>query len=678
MGGGSSRFEDTDWSTATGKLVSSEDTIDGAEPTQEYRTYTLHKRSVNQREYDVTDEDSNLLYSTRVIEGTLAWFDVLGPGMDDFKLRVQVDLSRRYWDIYRFGIPTYAGQFADMTATLRLREARGELQPCLYKKACITVSWSRYHAIVNPYGLPPEDDEDDSTELSSPDWLAPAASPQRSTSGPSLSAVDEEEKQPGLMEKMEDGAIQGTPEELEGKLTKRDASKSEPLEPPEADSTGMAATTTNDTNEDVELTDTKPAAKLAHGSNTEGKPSDPSGEASRPDTTSIDSSTSVSPTKGVEESKEEPISDDDKQSCLEIPNSKGDAIAAFNANSEFPDRSLLDDDLNDSAISEGISEIGFHARQNEEDDNVLSGFKVMDENGNLVEANSPDMKSSHIKKLKKWVKATSTKNFPPANPLEGYLLLDKPTLKCEEINSFMGQHQTMLIGKEEARELEKEELAQAAEMHIDAHNPNANFKEAESDPLLEGTASNEDQLATTRAFPRFRKLAKWINGSSSSSGSNSAHPVGSAKTESSAEFQSSTTDARPTESLPVGKAVYESSAVPVPREPEAAVEETKDDISDEGSTNQGGLTSSTVRNSSNSLASSNGESYPPILTASSSSELRKRELEPLVGFWNWDNTVRVHKMKLHVAEGSDLALHVVLAIVTNQLRLERNVVVSTV
>ena len=49
-----------------------------------------------------------------------------------------------------------------------------------------------------------------------------------------------------------------------------------------------------------------------------------------------------------------------------------------------------------------------------------------------------------------------------------------------------------------------------------------------------------------------------------------------------------------------------------------------------------------------------------------------------MGFWNWDNTMRVHKMKMHVAEGSDLALHVVLAIVTNQLRMERNVVVSTV
>eukprot|EP00548_Thalassiothrix_antarctica_P011157 CAMPEP_0194159238 /NCGR_PEP_ID=MMETSP0152-20130528/77720_1 /TAXON_ID=1049557 /ORGANISM="Thalassiothrix antarctica, Strain L6-D1" /LENGTH=96 /DNA_ID=CAMNT_0038868779 /DNA_START=671 /DNA_END=957 /DNA_ORIENTATION=+ len=52
-------------------------------------------------------------------------------------------------------------------------------------------------------------------------------------------------------------------------------------------------------------------------------------------------------------------------------------------------------------------------------------------------------------------------------------------------------------------------------------------------------------------------------------------------------------------------------------------------------------------------------------------------LEPLVGFWNWDNTMRVHKMKMHLAKETDLALHVIMAIVTNQLRQERNVVVST-
>jgi len=52
--------------------------------------------------------------------------------------------------------------------------------------------------------------------------------------------------------------------------------------------------------------------------------------------------------------------------------------------------------------------------------------------------------------------------------------------------------------------------------------------------------------------------------------------------------------------------------------------------------------------------------------------------QPLVGFWHWDNTLRTHRMKLHVAKGADLALHVVLAIIVNQVRYERNAIAMTV
>lgn len=42
--------------------------------------------------------------------------------------------------------------------------------------------------------------------------------------------------------------------------------------------------------------------------------------------------------------------------------------------------------------------------------------------------------------------------------------------------------------------------------------------------------------------------------------------------------------------------------------------------------------------------------------------------EPLIGYWSWKNSLTVHKMELHLVDGSDLALHVVLAIVMNQIR----------
>jgi hypothetical protein len=43
-----------------------------------------------------------------------------------------------------------------------------------------------------------------------------------------------------------------------------------------------------------------------------------------------------------------------------------------------------------------------------------------------------------------------------------------------------------------------------------------------------------------------------------------------------------------------------------------------------------------------------------------------------LGYWLWENSIRTHKMKMHVAKGSDLALHVALAIIVNQVRYERN------
>jgi hypothetical protein len=52
--------------------------------------------------------------------------------------------------------------------------------------------------------------------------------------------------------------------------------------------------------------------------------------------------------------------------------------------------------------------------------------------------------------------------------------------------------------------------------------------------------------------------------------------------------------------------------------------------------------------------------------------------QPLVGYWVWENTLRTHKMKMHLAKGSDLALHVVLAVLVNQLRYERNAIAIAV
>jgi hypothetical protein len=45
---------------------------------------------------------------------------------------------------------------------------------------------------------------------------------------------------------------------------------------------------------------------------------------------------------------------------------------------------------------------------------------------------------------------------------------------------------------------------------------------------------------------------------------------------------------------------------------------------------------------------------------------------PLVGYWAWQPSLRSHHLKMHLAKDSDLALHVVLAVIMNQVRSERN------
>lgn len=556
MGGGTSRFEETDWETATGKLTSEDETIDGSPPTAKYGVYYVTKQGLNQRDFDVTDEYSNLIYSTKCVEGTLAWFDVMGPDLNQHLLRVQVDLSRRYWVIYRFGKPSYQGQFADMTATTALRQARGETQPCLYKKSCITVTWGRYHAIVNSYGPPPDEElEEDDMESTSEEplsWSIPDSS--------KLEAGVEETK-----EEIEDvNLIVGTAEERK-------------------------------INADlIEL--------------------------------------------GVEEAKDE----------------VADMVDMLNG---MP--SLLDqeDDPSSLSVTDPFETYNYETDRQTQEQGVDGEVLTFD--SDAVASMEGKKKKSKLKNLKKWVADASGVNDPPPDPLEGYLQLDKPVIKCEEINSFMGQHQTMLVGDKEAKQLEKEELDAAAEAGADAHNPNANFKHgipeiAEPDGAQERSSSVEMETSEPKddaqSFPRMRKLASWM------------------KTQSQKVSESGQQWATGTPSCD-GSSIRNSGHLL--EAPEKEVRETSAE-------NRERTVSDMSNVSKNSSPATGLSSHHGSTVSLSSNKSANQNLEPLVSFWNWDNTMRIHKMKMHIAEGSDLALHIVLAIVTNQLRCERNAVVSTV
>jgi len=159
MGGTTSLFEQNNWERASGRISNASETIDGADPTDSYNTYYLTKRALNQREFDVTDSDHNLLYTTRAVPNTLSCFDVLGPRIDDYVLRVSVlDIAKRHWIVLRFNERCFEGQTRDEDES---KKAQDDLQSFemdkpieLFKKCCIMVSWSRYVSVAAFYGEP--------------------------------------------------------------------------------------------------------------------------------------------------------------------------------------------------------------------------------------------------------------------------------------------------------------------------------------------------------------------------------------------------------------------------------------------------------------------------------------------------------------------------------------------
>eukprot|EP00526_Cylindrotheca_closterium_P005769 CAMPEP_0113617284 /NCGR_PEP_ID=MMETSP0017_2-20120614/8695_1 /TAXON_ID=2856 /ORGANISM="Cylindrotheca closterium" /LENGTH=559 /DNA_ID=CAMNT_0000526663 /DNA_START=147 /DNA_END=1827 /DNA_ORIENTATION=- /assembly_acc=CAM_ASM_000147 len=210
MGGASSRLDQTQWWNADGELMNIESEeklptiLPGAEPTSTLEIFDIVKcKSLTAtRDFEVKDSNKNVIYATKAVPGTMAWFDVIKPGpsvtpelaegdedaetsevkegdgedneetpattvagnetsKEELLLRVQVDWNRRSWTIYTL-TPVFPGQ---LPATLPIRKGLDE--GCeLYKSCCITLSWSKSFAVVVRYGPPKvqdflEDDEED-------------------------------------------------------------------------------------------------------------------------------------------------------------------------------------------------------------------------------------------------------------------------------------------------------------------------------------------------------------------------------------------------------------------------------------------------------------------------------------------------------------------------------------
>lgn len=145
MGGAASRFDETDWDAVDGGLREASETVDGAIPTSQHTILTLKKKTlVNQRDYDISDDQDILLFTSKGVQGTVKWFDLCGKGGEKI-LRVQTDALREKWDVFSYASPKFAGQQPDVEAT----EQAGEP---LYRNARVIIATDKHHGAVHLYG----------------------------------------------------------------------------------------------------------------------------------------------------------------------------------------------------------------------------------------------------------------------------------------------------------------------------------------------------------------------------------------------------------------------------------------------------------------------------------------------------------------------------------------------
>lgn len=622
MGGAKSKFEQTDWIRASGKLGQAEDTIDGSAPTSAYGVYYITKNKLSsQRDFTITDLNSNLLYITRPVPGTLSWFDVFGNGIDDCRLRVQVDLSRRFWVIYRMGIPCFSGQFADREATEKLANDRREngddltATPFLFRKCCIAVSWSRYMAVAMHYGAPEGVDLSKTSDIVDNSLAAPMR--KRGSEGslviPSIRRSDDED---GEEKKEHDSSY-----EIEGK-------------------------------------------EVSSSSEQQQQQHDKEEEADR----SPNENELLEPTKYVFDASSE-------------------SVSSLQGNSTVGSSGADDDP---AEVSQST--------------NIVSAW---------VQKQAQMIKDNKNRKLK-------------SDPLEGILHLDKPLLLCQEIyDKIIGNHQTSVLTRERAIELLQEDLKQhkldgetdgnnypfladqeeifaqleelrrskegekrseekekdAADVKLQVK-PNAQATEApvaKSAFLSFGSffSSFNEQEAETPAERSATQQDASGGGSCIDQGIGD-HPLN----ENGIHHQVNGDDGEMKQEDPVGKTQNSES----PKDDNFNADSQNDQQGNAESQNDAVPTEQHRNGCANNKNSEtpNQQSNDTTTAESSNNEEESDEAgtteedDNLVAYWMWENTWTTHQMKMHVAADSDLALHVVMTIIVNQVRYERNAIAMTI
>lgn len=601
MGGTVSRFNETDWNIANGGLQSSSETIDGTLPTPSYRIYHLVKAIVfaNQREFTVIDDDSNLVYMVKPSPGTIAGFDVLGVGsatVDDYRLRVTVDLARRNWIVYRFHEPVFDGQEPDRMATEKFAEEQGrqrmnknkgnpEESDCtttqtmdanvdiqceemedtasttipvsnLYKVCCVTVSWSRYMAVAAQYGSPSEEQ-----------ILGYEANLLMSRQNKQLRRNEESSNSIASSLASALRIPRGTNKECNSEEVNNDMNDSKDLELLEQQHNNDQQTNF------ARDTDAAICENLAQ------KDLPTKNRSLLDDDESLVSNESNSTTQ-----KDVPPD----------PRSFTNTSNAIHTSLSMPE--LTQDDANDA--SSGFSD--WWKRKS-------GSFQI-----------SPTT-TGECGKKSSFFKNENIKPSVGENPLEGVIDLEKPLLLCQEIfTKIIGNHQTCRITKSQFLTLLKQDIEQHK---IDVEGANHDKNEVIK-------PETDEKIVHETSLMGYLKGYGWN-----------------------------------THSFPKNIVEEDASSESI----EIGLKQDVSESEDSDTIERTWIQVETCQE----LQKNNGEqtkSKPP----------KKPKDEPLVAYWSWENSLRVHKMKMHLAKGSDLALHVVMAVIVNQVRYERNAIAATV
>ena len=599
MGGSVSRLDETDWDVADGGLESSDQTIDGAPPTASYQTYYLIKKAVlaSQRGFDVTDSQSNLVYTVKPCPGTIAGFDVLGVGSatsDVYLLRVTVDLTRRTWMVYRFDQPVFENQRPDTAATEKFAmeqsvassptdeldsSSSSSAQPTrlrlLYKVCSVTVSWSRYMAVAAQYGPP--------TKAQVLDYEANREKQQQLRHGGESSSSIASSVKSALgfqrNDKQTDGGLvleastsSSSSSDLGLNLSKETSKNVSPLEfegalEVDAGTHANVPVFTAKDGEDSTLNSASAVKRDKQKAVTNSSPKVRPG--------SCDSDEDVAPT--VQEAK--------SMKEINASSSAEASVPGIHTSASMPE---LAQDGEASPASSGAIRSWWKRKCESFQSNSKSAPVSIHGSSGIDNATSAESSQ----------KSSIFGNSKPSlddNPLEGVVDLDKPLTMCQEIyTKLIGNHQTMRIPKSKALML----LSQDVEQHLREENKN------------DGSAltSKSDKVGVSQAVVNLPILAASRNGEGSIDPSDSDRAAGQERTKAQPETSEEYKESDDTEHQPA--------------------------------------------------------SAPPVD-------------EPLLAYWHWDNSLRTHKVKMHLVKGADLALHVVLAVLVNQVRYERNAIAAS-